>query len=251
MPELLSARNPRVAELRRLVHRHRERVTTGKFVVDGPRLLAEAVDAGVELADVFVEPGVEPGVVVNAPVWTVGEGVLTKMGSVVTPQGVMATARIPPTGPLEDGDFVVEMAGVADPGNAGTIVRSAVAAGAQAVVFGPGSVDPWNPKTVRAAAGALFRTPLAVAAPVGFRVGTDPHRGDPCDRVDLTGPLTLVVGNESHGLDESAADRWVCIPTAASVESLNVASATAVLCFEIARQRRQKAAAFQPAGKDQ
>ncbi len=208
-------------------------------MIDGPRLLAEAADAGIELVDVFVEPGVDPGVAVDVPLWTVAEGVLAKIGSVATPQGVAATARIPDLAPLADGDFVVELEGVADPGNAGTIVRSAVAAGAQAVVFSPGSVDPWNPKTVRASAGALFRVPLAVAAPVGERLGTDPHQGDSCDQVDLTGPLTLVVGNESHGLDQTApVDRWVSIPMADGVESLNVAAATTVLCFEIARQRR-------------
>ena len=140
-------------------------------------------------------------------VWRVGDGVLAKVGSVVAPQGVMATARIPELAPLANTDFVVELAGVADPGNAGTIVRSAVAAGAQAVVFSPGSVDPWNPKTVRASAGALFRVPLSVPAPVGERVGADPNRGDPCDQVDLTGPLTLVVGNESHGLEPDRSRR--------------------------------------------
>lgn len=223
-----------------MVRRRRDRTATGKFIVDGPQLLAEAVAAGIELVDVFVEPGTELEVAVDASVWTVGEGVLATVGSVVAPQGVMATARIPQSTLLEGGDFVVELAGVADPGNAGTIVRSAVAAGAQAVVFSPGSVDPWNPKTVRAASGALFRIPLAVAETVGARIGADPHRGDPCDQVDLTGPLTLVVGNESHGLDQTAAvDRWVSIPMAESVESLNVASAATVLCFEVARQRRR------------
>lgn len=199
--------------------------------------------AGLEIADVFVEPVIDLwadlGVSVDAPTWTVGDGVLAKVGSVVTPQGVMATARIPDPAPLANGDFIVELAGVADPGNAGTIVRSAVAAGAQAVLFSPGSVDPWNPKTVRASAGALFQIPLAVEAPVGERIGTDPHHGEPCDQVDLAGPLTLVVGNEAHGLDQAAAvDRWVSIPMAESVESLNVASAAAVVCFEVARQRR-------------
>ena len=228
-----------MAELRRLVNRRRDRTSSGKFVLEGPRLLAEAVVAGVELVDVFVVPETDLGVPVDAPVWTVGDGVLARVGSVVTPQGVMATARIPDPAPLADGDFVVELAGVADPGNAGTILRSAVAAGAQAVVFSPGSVDPWNPKTVRASAGALFRVPLTVAAPVGERVGADPHQGDPCDQVDFTGPLTLVVGNEAHGLDQAAAvDRWVSIPMAESVESLNAAAAATVLCFEVARQRR-------------
>lgn len=202
--------------------------------------------ADLEIVDVFVEPVVDLwadlGVSVNAPVWTVGDGVLAKVGSVVTPQGVMATARIPEIVPVADGDFAVELAGVADPGNAGTIVRTAVAAGAHAVVFSPESVDPWNSKTVRASAGALFRVPLAETGPKGERVGADPHRGDPYDQADLTGPLTLVVGNEAHGLDQlhqsAAIDRWVSIPMAESVESLNVASAAAILCFEIARQRR-------------
>ena len=199
--------------------------------------------AGLEIVDVFVESVIDLwadlGVSVDAPTWTVGDGVLAKVGSVVTPQGVMATARIPDPTPLANGDFIVDLAGVADPGNAGTIVRSAVAAGAQAVVFSPGSVDPWNPKTVRASAGALFQIPLAVGSPVGERIGAHPHQGDPCDQADLTVPLTLVVGNEAHGLDQAAAiDRWVSIPMAPNVESLNVASATAVLCFEIARQRR-------------
>ncbi len=191
----------------------------------------------------FVEPVIDlwadMGVSLDAPTWTVGDGVLANVGSVVTPQGVMATARIPQLAPLADGDFAVELAGVADPGNAGTIVRTAVAAGAQAVVFSPESVDPWNPKTVRASAGALFRVPLAEAGPKGVRVGADPHRGVPYDQADLTGPLTLVVGNEAHGLEQTAAvDCWVSIPMAPDVESLNVASAAAVICFEIARQRR-------------
>jgi len=232
-----------VAELRRLVSRRRARTEAGKFVIDGPRLLVEAVAAGLEIVDVFAEPVIDLwadlGVSIGAPTWTVADGVLANAGSVVTPQGVMATARIPEPAPLAGGDFIVELAGVADPGNAGTIVRSAVAAGAQAVVFSTGSVDPWNPKTVRASAGALFQIPLAVESPVGERVGADPHQGQPCDQADLTGPLTLVVGNEARGLDQAAAiDRWVSIPMAPSVESLNVASAASVLCFEVARQRR-------------
>ena len=202
--------------------------------------------AGVHIVDVFVEPVVDLwadlGVSLDAPTWTVGDGVLARVGSVVTPQGVMATARIPDAAPEAEGDFTVELAGVADPGNAGTIVRTAVAAGAQAVVFSPESVDPWNPKVVRASAGALFRIPLAETGPKGERVGADPHRGEPYDRADLTGPLTLVVGNEAHGLDQAdqsaTIDRWVSIPMAESIESLNVASATAILCFEIARHRR-------------
>jgi len=213
--------------------------------------LAEAAAAQIEILDVFVEDGVAPEIpteISHVQLWRVQSGVLSNVGSVVTSQGVAAIASIPAqTEVSADYDFVVELAAVGDPGNAGNIVRSAAAAGAQAILFGPNSVDPWNPKTLRASAGALFRVPLAEAGSAhlqlqgGRRFGADPHRGVRCDAVDLTGPVVLVVGNEAHGLDAQAASgiqSWLSVPMAPKVESLNVATATAILCYEVARQRR-------------
>ncbi len=251
------------------------------FVIDSPLLLAEAVASAVELVEVFCEVGSadvgSAGVdVADAPVWTVADGVLSNVGSVVTSQGVAAIAKIPDVLPVSamsvrSCDFVVELAAVANPANAGTIVRSAVAAGAQAVVFGTNSVDPWNPKTLRASSGALFKVPVLEQPALDYspsilrdrveqrdvavleqpaldystlglqRFGADPHKGEPCDEVDFTVPLTLVLGNEAHGLDNQTSNSincWVSVPTTSLVESLNVASAAAVLCYEVARQRR-------------
>jgi TrmH family RNA methyltransferase len=145
------------------------------------------------------------------------------------------------------GGFVVVAAGVADPGNAGTIVRSAEAAGADGVVFTVGSVDVFNPKVVRASAGALFRVPVAVEVAVGALralgvplLGTAAARGTPYDECAVLGEAcAILLGNEAHGLRvDIALDELVTIPHAGRAESLNVAMAATVLCFEAARRRR-------------
>jgi TrmH family RNA methyltransferase len=145
----------------------------------------------------------------------------------------------------------VVCAQVGDPGNLGTIIRSAGAAGAGAVVCCAGSVDVYNPKTVRASAGGLFHLPV-VAGPDardvvahlrgwGLRCfGAGAHGELVYSDVDLAGPTALVVGNETSGLTEtlqSHLDGTLRIPMAGSIESLNVATAAAVICFEAARQR--------------
>ena len=143
---------------------------------------------------------------------------------------------------------------ISDPGNAGTVVRSAAAAGASTIALGAGSVDVYNPKVVRASAGALFGVTvvegattveiLESAAAHGLRrLGAVANGGTPLDDVDLTGPTALVVGHEAHGLAPSLPlDGRVTIPMREPNESLNVAMAATVLLFEAARQRRQAAA---------
>lgn len=150
------------------------------------------------------------------------------------------------------GDLAVIVDGVNDPGNAGTIVRSAAAAGVSALVFIAGSVDPYGPKTVRAAAGALFSLPVITEVEVseacriardrGMRVlGTAVSAPTPYYEVDLTAPIALVVGNEAWGVPEEhlgLMDEVVTIPMVGEAESLNVATATSVILFEAVRQRR-------------
>lgn len=132
---------------------------------------------------------------------------------------------------------------LADPGNAGTLIRSAEAAGADAVVLTPGSVDPFNPKVVRASAGSLFRLPVVQASLETLdgwtRLGTSSHRGTGYTDTDLTRRIAVVLGNEAHGLgDDAPIDEWITIPHRGNAESLNVAMAATVLAFEVARQRR-------------
>jgi RNA methyltransferase, TrmH family len=149
----------------------------------------------------------------------------------------MRTASLP-----EHATFLMAADRLGDPGNAGTIIRSAEAAGADAVVLTPGSVDMYNPKAVRATAGSLFRIPVVEATLDSLtqfrRLGTSSHRGDVYTDPVYGGRVAVVVGNEAHGLDEDAAiDQWITIPHAGPAESLNVAMAATVLAFEVARQR--------------
>jgi TrmH family RNA methyltransferase len=138
---------------------------------------------------------------------------------------------------------------VSDPGNAGTLVRSAAAAGVDAISLGSGSVDAYNPKVVRASAGALFAVPIVEGSPTveilerlgagGLRrVGAVARGGTALDDLELTGPLALVVGHEVEGLGSLPLDDLVTIPMSAATESLNVAMAATVVCFEAQRQRR-------------
>ena len=231
-------------------------------MAEGPKLLAEALAAGVEVETVFVAPDAgaahrdlaERARAAGAEVVPVAPGVLERAGDAVTPQPV--TAILPmlhvALDVLTGRDLVVVLAGVADPGNAGTVVRSAAAAGGGAVVFCEGAVDMYNPKAVRASAGALFHVPL-VAGPdpaasleqLGRgglrRVGTVVRGGADYAATDLARPTALVLGSESHGLPAAAddlLDERVSIPMDPATESLNVAMAATIICFEAARQRR-------------
>jgi TrmH family RNA methyltransferase len=252
-----------VQRLRRLSGRRAARLEEGRFVIDGPTLLAEALTAGVAVEEVFTSGGHEAVVTAaadgGAVVHEVTADVLARATDTVTPQGVAAVAARVEV-PLEDamaaigsGPLGLVLVDVGDPGNAGTLVRAAEAAGAAAVLFCGSSVDPSNGKCVRASAGSLFHVPIASGgevAPVLEQLGTLGVRriativdgGDPYDQVDLTGPAALVLGSEAHGLAPGvldSVDEIVSIPMAGRADSLNVAMAGSVLCFESLRQRRQ------------
>ena len=253
----LGASNPEVRELRRLLRSRRARDESGHFVIEGPRVLQAALDHDVELDAVFAAPAelesdviarcTERGVAVRA----LAAGVAERLGDTLTPQGLFARAvlRRPLAGALDGASFVVVADRVSDPGNAGTLVRSAVAAGADGIHLGSGSVDAYNPKVVRASAGALFAVPIVEGSPTveilerlgagGVRrVGARARGGTPVDELDLTGPVAIVVGHEVHGLGPVPLDDVATIPMAAGTESLNLAMAATVLCFEVQRQRR-------------
>lgn len=198
---------------------------------------------------VDVDPVLDDVVAAGVPFARLGPGVLERVASTESPRAALAVVRrrLSSLADLDAATFVVVGDRLADPGNVGTILRSAEAAGADAVVLTAGSVDVFNPKVVRASAGALFHVPVVVdvelvavtRAGVTRRVwGTSSHRGTPYTAADLRAPLTLVLGNEAHGLDDDApVDDWLVVPHAGRAESLNVAMAATVLAFEIRRQR--------------
>jgi TrmH family RNA methyltransferase len=258
----LAFNNPRVQQLRRLNGRRSSRHEEGRFVVEGPMLVVEAVAAGWECEAQFVadptDGATQPGVDGAGPVFHLATGVLERVASTETPQQPIAVVRMRDRGPtaelLAAAALVVVLDRIADPGNLGTILRSSEAAGADLVVLTPGSVDAYNPKVVRASAGALFHVPVIeasfddVVAAGLVLVGTSSHEAPgrtvhSHTTADLTGRVAIVMGNEAAGLPDDWSDtvgpisRWVTIPHRGRSESLNVAMATTVLVFEAARQR--------------
>lgn len=246
--EPLGLTNPRIQRLRRLLGRRSARAEEGAFVVEGAGLLAEAVAAGWEIEAQFLAPGTDVAPAPGAPAYALAPGVLERVASTEAPQPILAVVRQRPT-TLRDvaggATFVVVCAGVADPGNLGTILRSAEASGAGGVVLTAGSVDAYNPKVVRASAGALFHVPVVTGVPpadlgsLGMPlIGTSSHRGTPYTEWDVNGPVALVVGSEAHGVGADVpVDEWITIPHRGRAESLNVAMAATLLCFEVARRR--------------
>lgn len=169
-----------------------------------------------------------------------------------SPQGVAAIVETPNTSLdrlADDASLVLVLAEVRDPGNAGTLIRSALGAGADAVIFTVGSVDPFGPKTVRSAAGALFSIPVlqgelkevvAALRTRGFTVWGTQTGAEAAHSADLTKKVALVLGNEAWGLPAEATgllDSALGIPMPGPAESLNVAVAGSILLFEAARQR--------------
>jgi TrmH family RNA methyltransferase len=258
----LGPRHPAVRRLRELLRDRSTRASARAFVVEGPRAVGAALERGAPLEAVYLGPNAERAFAplvaqlrdTGVPVDRLKEGVLERVGSTVTPQPVLAVAPMPDVDPsaVFDGDGVVLVASeVADPGNLGTLLRSAEASGARGMVIGTGSVDAYNPKVVRASAGAIFGVPLVEDWSVmdalgelrrsGRAVyGTRATGGRRPDEVDLVHASALLLGNEARGLDDDVAaqvDGWISIPMAGSAESLNVAMAGTVVCFEAARQR--------------
>lgn len=184
----------------------------------------------------------------------VGWQIVKAISDSVTPQGMVAVLASP-LKELADvqntNGLALLLAGVSDPGNVGTLIRTAAAAGADAVVLTEGSADPLNPKTVRASASALFATTIVTdvtldvalkdLAARGYRlVGADSGVDASLYEQDLSGPTALVLGNESWGLSGSQSEKFdalVSIPMPGRMESLNVATAGSVIVFELLRQR--------------
>jgi TrmH family RNA methyltransferase len=247
--------------LRSLLRDRDAREADGVFVCEGPRVISAALDQGVPLIEVFV--GADASAAAHAvaeraenagiDVRELAPGVAAKVGATTTPQGVFGIAWRPRLGisALAGVDLCVVAPLITDPGNAGTLIRSAAAAGAPLIVLGPRSVDAYNPKVVRASAGACFAVKILEGVPAmevmealgdaGVRrVGAVASGGNAPEEIDLRVPTAIVVGHEAVGLDaDLPVDELVTIPMH-STESMNVAMAGTVLLYEAARQRRAR-----------
>lgn len=262
-----SPSNPLVHQVRQLAQRkHREE--HGAFLLEGERLVGDALANGVEPRTLLVREDFQPhspematALETYAPrVRVIARAVFDRALDVVTPQGIAAVVSLPdPRAAIGPFRYGLLLDGISDPGNAGTLLRSAAAAGIELVMAAPGTADLWSPKVVRAAMGAHFRLRLAReakekeidrwAASAAVRVVADASAGLDYTDADLSGPLLVIVGSEAHGPSPNAvelANIAVRIPMAAGVESLNAAVAGSIILFEAARQRRERRLAGAP-----
>lgn len=265
-----SKQNPRLKQLRRaLVKPLRDAETGGRGLagrvlagIEGPNLLEEALRAGLHIECVFVAEGSERlldglGLPAEMDTLVVPASLLEASLATETPQAVAALVEPPDwtwahiLDPQRKGDaLIVVLAGLQDPGNLGTILRSAEAFGADGVISLPGTVNAWNPKAVRASAGSVFRLPVLTMSEeecflhlreAGVKVWTSTvHAAEPADLVNLAGPVALLIGNEGGGVPlelAAMAGGALTIPCPGPVESLNASVAASVLLYEAARQR--------------
>ena len=259
--KVASRQNPLVKELRQAFARG-EHTANGACAVEGLRLVEEVIRSGLRFRAVFfrqsalsVADRLLPQIAAQVETVLLPNEVFDSAVATETPQGVAALAKVK-SFTLDDmlrpyQPLIVAMSGLQDPGNLGTILRSAEAFGASGVLVGEGTVSQFNTKAVRASAGSVFRLPvlgmkLGEAIPrlreAGLRlVATSSHGGTPADQANLAGPLALFIGNEGAGLPRelmSQMDETVVVAHPGQVESLNAAVAASILLYESARQRK-------------
>lgn len=273
---------PKTERLRRIEGRHNaavkllhqafaraERTPEGDCAIEGPRIVDEAIRSGLRLSAVFFKESAEnlaerflPQIGSHVETLLLSDKVFDGAVPSETPQGVAALVRLKEFSltdvldRLQLGPVIVAV-GLQDPGNLGTILRSAEAFGSAGVVLGEGTVSPLNAKVIRASAGSLFRLPvleakatgeleaaLAKLRGAGVRLfATSSHKGTPIDQANLKEPSAIFIGSEGSGLPRSLmakVDETIAIPHSGHVESLNAGVAGSIVLYEAARQRRQE-----------
>jgi TrmH family RNA methyltransferase len=260
-----SRQNSLVKELRKAC-RQFEPTQEGAIAIEGARLMDEAIRSGLRFQAVFFsESGrvhasrLLPQISSNVECIFLPDDVFASAVATETPQGVAALVKVKPIRLEEilddasDDLLIVATAGIQDPGNLGTIIRSAEAFSAGAVLLGEKTASHFNPKVIRASAGSVFREPvirfplidaIKLLKTYDFSIiASSSHKGKPLEDADMTGRVALIIGNEGAGLPAEVlaqADELVAIPHSPKVESLNAGIAASILLYEAARQRAAK-----------
>lgn len=258
---ITSSQNPKIQWVRSLQSRSRQRREAGAFVIEGVRLVEEALTAGYKAQLVLYSDDLNPQghnlikafQSQGAPVEHVSSKVMRAASDTDTPQGILVVLPLPSKPPSGVLDFVLIPEGVRDPGNLGTMLRTAEAAGVDGLFLPGGTVDAYSPKVLRAAMGAHFRLPILNTnwKTIRHRISSaslkvflaDAKDGEMYTQADLSVPLALVVSGETEAPSPDAlelADAHLHIPMPGGAESLNVAIAAGILLFEVVRQRSQR-----------
>lgn len=285
---ITSGSNPRIAQLRTL-HTPKGREAAGMFLIEGPHLLEAALDAKVTPRLIVYDPEALERTVegrrlleriiearaAGAEALEATPPAIERASDARTPQGIVGAVALTDLTPERirarrrgrSRPLLLALDALSDPGNMGTILRSALAADADEALLGPECADPFAPKVVRAGAGAHFHLPIhaglrwpeiaerIAGAPVAEQVLVAEASGHVAyDEVDLTRRTALIIGNEAHGVSRQAsalATERISIPMWNKVESLNAAIAASVILFEAARQRRRRERSREQAPQNQ
>lgn len=258
---ITSAKNPKIKEIKALQARAKARREANAFVVEGVRLAEEALAADWFPSSCFYTEDIsQRGREIlakieeqNIPIEELAPHVMKAASDTQTPQGILLVLPLRTLPIPESLDFVLIVDQVRDPGNLGTLLRSAAAAGVQTVLLGEGSVDAFSPKVLRGAMGAHFQLPIQTLTYKEILSNCEHHKlrllmaaankGDVYTDADLTKPLALIIGGEAKGalppLLESA-DGYIHIPMPGGGESLNAGVAGSILLFEVVRQMKTR-----------
>jgi len=259
---ITSPQNQKLKLIRSLMGRAKERRETNAFVVEGVRLVEEAVNAGWKFQFVLYGSSIsERGRDLVKTLSTnkievdeVSDDLLQKFSDTENPQGILAVLEFTQYPIPDSPNFLLIPDRIRDPGNLGTLLRTAAATGVQAILLPPETTDLFAPKIVRAGMGAHFRVPIHSVSWEEIKVRTNhmqillaDMQGTSCWDTDLRQPLALIIGGEAEGASDEArglATQKICIPMVGNVESLNAGVAGSVLMFEVVRQRNQKESGF-------
>jgi TrmH family RNA methyltransferase len=257
---ITSAQNPKIKLIRALQGRSKERRDAGAFVAEGVRVVEDALLANWSFRSVFYDETlsergksqVESLKSKGVEVEELATNLMKSLSDTETPQGIIAVLNNYQLPITNHPNFILIPDQIRDPGNLGTLLRSAAASGAQAVLIPPETTDAFAPKVVRAGMGAHFRLPIhsmtweeigQVVKSTGLQVYLADMDGQSCWDMDLQKPLALIIGSEAEGASESAkklTTQKIKIPMNGNVESLNAGVAGSVLMFETLRQRSQR-----------
>ena len=260
---ITSTRNPKVQMVRALNVNAKARREARAFVIEGVRMIEESLAHGwlpelVFFSEAISQRGMQAVRIYQEqglPVEQVAPHVLKAAGDTETPQGILAVLRLKQLPLPPEPSFVLILDRIRDPGNTGTILRTAAAAGVEAALLAPDSADPFGPKVLRAGMGAQFHLPVqsltweeinAYIRPTGSNEGLKVYLADAAaalahTEADMKSPMALIIGGEAEGAGgraQSMAQERVKIPMPGEVESLNAAVAAGILLFEVVRQRR-------------
>ena len=259
---ITSAQNKKIQEVRRLTAKRKEREAAGLYIAEGIRLVEEALPHAADCAyllwsapltpraEALVQAFDEAGVSVEE----ITSQLMDSIAGTDSPQGVLAVMRIAPLTLPQKADFIVIADGIQDPGNLGTLFRTAAAAGADALLLMNGCADEFSPKVIRSGMGTHFRLPFArmdwnaaekwLRSFTGMQIlAADSDGGVSCWSTDLRRSTALIIGSEANGPCDRAleiADGRILIPMPGQIESLNAGIAAGILIFEVVRQRNEE-----------